>query len=146
MTAVLWCQPFERSRSKTAWLERRSRLLLKAALYCFSLLTRALWDLAQIWFKKSTNNIQMVPRLSTQLCTKEWQLQQNHDEFFMKSHCVSPLTPSWALSARPESCLLVSDIAPSLAAVLAYTKHSTQSLIHSFILHKKTTWLLDALN
>ena len=85
------------------------------------------------FFKKSTNNIQMVPRLSSQLCTEEWQVQQNHVEFFTQAHCVSTLTPSWALSPRPELCLASSDTAPALAAGLAYTAHTMQSLMHSFL-------------
>lgn len=50
-------------------------------------------------------NIQMVPRLSLQLCTAEWQVQQKHVEFFTRAYCVPTLTPSWALWARPELCL-----------------------------------------
>lgn len=47
----------------------------------------------------------MVPRLSLQLCTGEWQVQQKHVEFFTRPHCVPTLTPSWALWACPELCL-----------------------------------------
>lgn len=61
--------------------------------------------------QKSTNNIQMVPRFSSQLCTKEWQVQQNHVEFFTLCHCLSTLTPSWAFSGRPELCQAYSDTA-----------------------------------
>lgn len=50
-------------------------------------------------------NIQMVPRLSLQLCTAEWQVQQKHVEFFTRAYCVPTLTPSWVLWARPELCL-----------------------------------------
>ncbi len=50
-------------------------------------------------------NIQMVPRLSLQLCTAGWQVQQKHVEFFTRAYCVPTLTPSWALWARPELCL-----------------------------------------
>lgn len=55
---------------------------------------------------KSTNDIQMVPKISSQLCLGEWQVQQKHVEFFTQTHCVPTLTPSWALSALPESCLV----------------------------------------
>ncbi len=82
--------------------------------------------------QKSTNNIQMVPRLSSQLCTKEWQVQQNHVEFFTLCHCLSTLTPSWAFSARPEFCQAYSDTA-QLEQQAWPLQNTMQSLIHSFV-------------
>lgn len=115
-----------------AWPESKSVPLLKG-LSIVSTFSQRLCESCPKYGSKSTNNIQMVPRLSSQLCTKEWQVQQNHVEFFTLCNCLFTLTPSWAFSARPELCQAYSDT-NQLQQQAWPGQNTMQSLIHSFIL------------
>lgn len=122
--------------------------------HCFNLPTTALWKLSQIWVpkkkkkgrreNKSANNIQMVPRLCSELCLKEWQVQPNHVEFFTLCHCLPTLTPSWAFSARPVFCQASLGHSPARTAGLAPSKDHAES--DSSLYFKKTKRSLDAPN
>lgn len=120
-------------------------------LHCFNLPTTALWKLSQIWVtkkgrgeNKSANNIQMVPRLCSELCLKEWQVQPNHVEFFTLCHCLPTLTPSWAFSARPAFCQALLGRSPARTAGLAPSKNHAES--DSSLYFDKTKRRLDALH
>lgn len=94
--------------------------------------------------QNSTNNIQMVPRLCSQLCLKEWQVQANHVEFFTLCHCLPTLTPSWAFSAPPEFCQASLGRSPARTAGLAPSKSHAES--DSSLYFRKTKRRLDVLH
>lgn len=83
---------------------------------------------------KSTNNPPMVPRGSSQLCPWEWQVQQNHAEWFTLRHCPWALAPSWAIPAGPGFCRGPLGLSPAPAAGLACAR---LSLIQPFIPFQK---------
>lgn len=133
-------QSFQWNWSKTCWLVLWRLSLSTRLLVIVSTFPQGPSEGRPKYGSKSTNNPQMVPRRSSQLCPREWQVQQNRVELFTLCYCLCELAPSWAIPAGPGFCRGPLGRSPAPAVGLASSARQKRSDSTLYSVPKMETW------